>query len=96
MQFINNKDLTISLVNLYNLTNKLKNKKDKKGKQDLENPDRKLKDIDTIIVPQLIYKDKFNYNESINDEDLYHLLLNLPIILTVKYNYSSEDNQYIY
>lgn len=29
MQFINNKDLTISLANLYNLTNKLKNKKDK-------------------------------------------------------------------
>ncbi len=43
-----------------------------------------------------IKKETYNYEDCLNNEDIYHLLISIPTILTVKYNYISEGNKYFY
>ena len=48
------------------------------------------------IVPKFTTIETFKYTDCIKNDELQHLLLNIPIILTTQYNYTFENNNYNY
>ena len=51
---------------------------------------------DTPNEVSFITKDTYIYEDCLNNEDIYHLLISMPTILTIKYSYVSEGAKYYY
>ena len=47
------------------------------------------------VVP-FLSQDNYNYDHLLYNEDLYHIILATPNIITIKYNYIYNENKYIY
>ena len=55
----------------------------------------KYKSLGNEIVP-FLNQDKYTYENCLNNDDMLHLLLNTPILLSQKYNYQLSNKQYSY
>ena len=48
------------------------------------------------FIQKFINTEYFNYEETLNSEEVFHLLMSIPIILTTKYYYNENDILYNY
>jgi hypothetical protein len=78
---------------IYKMTYLSKKQINKKIKEILPSKYKSFDDQDEI---NFIIKESYNYEDCLNNEDIYHLLISIPTVLTIKYNYISEGTKYIY